>query len=178
MKFLTLSQKQIKNSAIYNSIQEKHVVISITSAEDEEITIPFNTHRVSQLYLKFDDVQDIDSRYIYFDRSMANQILEFVEKYINSVSLIIVQCQAGLSRSVAIAAALSKIINYTDDNIYTKGIPNMFVYTTLLDELFGNRYWSQQYPRIYKQRNSSMAYFLTPATIRLNAAVQQDRLKD
>ena len=136
MKFLTLSQKQIKNSAIYNSIKEKHVVISITSAEDEEITIPFNTHRVSQLYLKFDDVQDIDSRYIYFDRSMANQILEFVEKYINSVSLIIVQCQAGLSRSVAIAAALSKIINYTDDNIYTKGIPNMFVYTTLLDELF------------------------------------------
>ena len=120
MKFLTLSQKQIKNSAIYNSIKEKHVVISITSAEDEEITIPFNTHRVSQLYLKFDDVQDIDSRYIYFDRSMANQILEFVEKYINSVSLIIVQCQAGLSRSVAIAAALSKIINYTDDNIYTK----------------------------------------------------------
>ena len=58
MKFLTLSQKQIKNSAIYNSIKEKHVVISITSAEDEEITIPFNTHRVSQLYLKFDDVQE------------------------------------------------------------------------------------------------------------------------
>ena len=144
MKFLTLSQKQIKNSAIYNSIKEKHVVISITSAEDEEITIPFNTHRVSQLYLKFDDVQDIDSRYIYFDRSMANQILEFVEKYINSVSLIIVQCQAGLSRSVAIAAALSKIINYTDDNIYTKGIPNMFVYTTLLDELFGNRFRNVQ----------------------------------
>ena len=68
MKFLTLSQKQIKNSAIYNSIKEKHVVISITSAEDEEITIPFNTHRVSQLYLKFDDVQDIDSRYIYFEK--------------------------------------------------------------------------------------------------------------
>ena len=34
MKFLTLSQKQIKNSAIYNSIKEKHVVISITPAED------------------------------------------------------------------------------------------------------------------------------------------------
>ena len=71
---------------------------------------------------------------------MAKEIFDFVEKHANSISLIIVQCQAGINRSVAIGSALSKILNYSDDAIYTHGIPNMFVYTIMLDYFFGNKY--------------------------------------
>ena len=110
MRIVTLSEREIKTSTIYSAIKEKHIVISITSAKDNEIVLPNNINRVSQLFLKFDDVQDIDSRFVYFDRSMADDILNFVEKHLTSVSLIVVQCQAGISRSVAVGAALSKIL--------------------------------------------------------------------
>lgn len=178
MNILTLSEKQIKDSRIYNPIKEKHIVISITSAADREIVLPSNINRVSQLFLKFDDVQDIDSRYIYFDREMAQRILEFVEKHLNNISLIIVQCQAGLSRSVAIGAALSKIINYVDDRVYTKGMPNMFVYITLLDQLFGNRYWRKEFSKIAQRRNQAMINYLTPAQVRLSNALDMKRTED
>lgn len=178
MRFLTLSEQEIKTSRIYSAIKEKHIVISITSAADEEIVLPHNISRVSQMFLKFDDVQDIDSRFIYFDRSMAHNILQFVEKYINQISLIVVQCQAGISRSVAIASALSKIINFSDDAIFTSGIPNMFVYTTLLDQLFGNRYWQNEYPKIKYQRMQGMARYLNPGKLRLANAIEKRRLEN
>lgn len=178
MRILTLSEREIKNASIYNSIKEKHIVISITSAKDNEITLPHNITRVSQLFLKFDDVQDIDERFVYFDRGIAKEIFDFVEKHINSVSLIIVQCQAGLSRSVAVGSALSKIINYADDAIYTKGLPNMFVYTTMLDYFFGSRYWKNEYPKIAYKRNQSMMYYLKPAEIKLSNAMDRKRSND
>ena len=178
MKIITLSQREIKDARIYNTIKEKHVVISITSAQDEEITLPNNVTRVSQLFLKFDDVQDIDERFIYFDRGMAKEICDFVETHINSISLIIVQCQAGISRSVAIGAALSKIINYSDDAVYTKGIPNMFVYTTILDFFFGSRYWKNEYPKIAYKRHQAMNYYLNPATIKLGSVMDKKRSND
>lgn len=178
MKIITLSEKQIKTSSIYNAIKEKHIVISITSATNQEIVLPNNINRVSQLFLKFDDVQDIDSRVIYFDQSMADDILTFVEKHLTSISLIVVQCQAGLSRSVAVGSALSKILNYTDDAIYTKGTPNMFVYTTILDYFFGNRYWKNEYPKIAHHRLKSMSYYLDPATIRLSQSIEAKRARD
>lgn len=176
MKFLKLSEREIKNSAIYNKIQDKHIVISITSAESYETLIPPNINRVSELHLKFDDVSDIDQRFVYFTRDQAREILEFVNKYCNQISLIIVQCEAGLSRSVAVASALSKILNYVDDSIFTKGIPNMFVYTTLLDVFFADKYWQKTWSRIVTHRLKSMGYYLTPAVIRLESAKESKRL--
>lgn len=178
MNFITLSEREIKDSRIYNTIKEKHIVISITSAADEEVVIPPNINRLSTLYLKFDDVQDIDSRFVYFDRSMAKDIVEFVEKYCNQISLIVVQCQAGLSRSVAVASALSKIINYADDKIYTRGIPNMFVYITILDYVFGNRFWRNEYNKISYKRSQAMSAYLNPATVRLSSTIDKKRCED
>lgn len=175
MRFLTLSEQEIKNSRIYNSIKEKHIVISITSAADQEVILPTNINRVSELFLKFDDVQDIDSRFIYFDRDMSKQILDFVETYINNVSLIIVQCQAGISRSVAVASALSKIINYADDAIYTSGIPNMFVYVTILDDFFGDRNWRHKYSRITNHRRKAMDQWLSQPMIRTAMIIDKKR---
>lgn len=175
MKFLTLSEKEIK-STLYNRILDKHIVISITSEDSMETVIPPNNNRLSVLHMKFDDVSDIDERFLYFTRAQAVEILEFVEKFVNQVSLIVVQCQAGLSRSVAVASALSKIINYVDDGIYTKGIPNMFVYTTILDTFFSNPNWIGEFSKISYRRNQAMSQYLSPATVRLNAVKERKRL--
>ena len=177
MKFLTLSEREIK-STLYNQIKEKHIVISISGSMDNETVIPPNINRVSQLFLKFDDIEDISEEYRYFDRSQAQEIIDFVEKFCNQVSLIVVQCQAGLSRSVAVASALSKIINYSDDYIFSTGIPNMFVYTTILDTFFSNPVWQAEYSRICNQRNQAMLRTLTPAMVKLYAAKEKKRIKE
>lgn len=176
MNFLTLSKKQIQTTQ-YNQIKEKHIVISISGSEDQETIIPPNLNRLSQLHLKFDDIEDIMSGYIFFDKTMAQEVLEFVEKYCNQISLIVVQCQAGLSRSVAIASALSKIINYSDDYIFSKGIPNMFVYTTLLDHFFSNPYWQKEFSKMCNKRNQSMLRTLPPAAIKLDAVKYRKRIQ-
>ena len=139
MKFLTLSERDIKNPAIYTQIKIPHIVISISGEDDKETLVPPNINRTAILHLKIDDVSDIDRRFLFFTRDQAVEVLEFVNKHIMNIKLIVVQCQAGLSRSVGMASALSKIINYTDDGIFTKGIPNMFIYTTILETFFGDK---------------------------------------
>ena len=176
MNFVTISEKDIK-TAFYQQIRENHIVISISGSEDKETIIPNNPSRLGKLHLKFDDVEDIVETYTYFDRGCAKEILEFVEKYCTSVSLIVVQCKAGLSRSVGVASALAKIINGKDDDVFTKGIPNMFVYTTILDVFFGDPDWSSVYPRISNVRNRQLAQFLTPAMIRLYSAKNRKRVE-
>jgi len=177
MKFLTLSEREIKAPAIYNRIQEKHIVISISGSDDKETVIPNNPHRLGKLHLKFDDVEDIQEEFIYFDRGMACEIMEFVDRFCTQISLIVVQCQAGLSRSVAVASALAKIINGKDDDVFTKGIPNMFVYTTILDTVFSNPDWQAEYLKIATLRNKQLLTFLTPAMVRLYSAKNRKRLK-
>lgn len=168
MKILTLGERELRSPQIYGSIKYKHVLISISSSDRDEIVVPPNAHRLSTLFLKFDDIEDIDNRYVYFDRGMAKEVIDFVENYCAQVDLIVVQCEAGLSRSVAIGSALSKILNYTDDDVFTKGIPNMFVYTTLLDYYFSNASHEKDWSKINYRRVQGMSKFLTPAQIKLS----------
>ena len=167
MDFITLNQKEITDVKIYGQINVPHIVISITGEKGPNTPMLLNNSRIGLLQLKFDDVGNIDNTYLFFTKDQAKQILEFVDKYIKGVSLIIVQCQAGLSRSVAVAAALSKIINYTDDKIFTKGIPNMFVYTTIL-ETYHEDGISSNLANINQIRMRNMTQYLTPAQVKLS----------
>lgn len=177
MQFLTLSVQDIRNTSVYGRIRDKHIVISISGQEDKETLIPHNPMRVGELHLKFDDVEDIREDYIYFTRGCAEEVLAFVEKHCTNVPLIVVQCQAGLSRSVGLASALAKILNGRDDEVFTKGIPNMFVYTTLLDVFFGQADWIAQYPKINLVRNRYMSTYMPPALIRLATVKNKKRIQ-
>lgn len=177
MQFLTLGVREIRTPAIYNQISVPHIVISISGQDDQETVLPHNVSRVGELHLKFDDVEDIQEQYVYYDRGIAQTVLEFVEKHCTKISLIVVQCQAGVSRSVGLASALAKIINGKDDDVFTRGVPNMFVYTTTLDVFFGNPDWSARYPKISTVRNKMLSTFLSPALIRLGSAKTKRRLQ-
>lgn len=177
MRFLTLSEREIKTPSIYNSITEPHIVISISGSLDKETQVPNNQSRVGVLHLKFDDVEDIQEQFVYFDRGCAKEIFEFVERHCTKIGLIVVQCQAGLSRSVAVASALAKIINGRDDNVFTRGIPNMFVYTTMLEDFFADPTWQANYPKISTIRNKQLSSFLSPALVRLYGTKTKKRIE-
>jgi len=77
---------------------------------------------------------------VLFNREHAKQILDLVKRENENIYYIVCQCDAGISRSSATAAALSKIIYDTDEWVFAyKGyVPNTHIYTTILKEYFEN----------------------------------------
>jgi len=68
----------------------------------------------------------------FFGSEQANQILDFVNGVWNKIDLFMVHCQAGISRSPAIAAAIAKIKYGNDTEFFERYCPNSLVYSMLL----------------------------------------------
>ena len=69
-----------------------------------------------------------------FNVKRANIIIDFVTEIKDEVDMLVVHCEAGVSRSPAIAAVISKIL-FGDDKAFFKApyTPNMHVYRVMLD---------------------------------------------
>ena len=78
-------------------------------------------------------------QYVLFDRERAKKIAEFVYSS-PKVRLIVAHCEAGISRSAGIAAALQDHF-YMDQHpgAFQTGIPNKLVYRLLFEELYRYR---------------------------------------
>lgn len=76
----------------------------------------------------------------------AQRIIRAVEQWKDKVDQIVVHCDAGYSRSPAVAAALALALNGrgADDEFFVKGnyCPNMHVYNTMLKELDARGYFN------------------------------------
>lgn len=119
MYFNVINRSLASKPETYNVIEVPYLVISISSHEEPTIAIPSNDNCVDKLFLKFDDksyaTQETLAHYVGTAYPMktedAKKILEFVLKYKDDVNDIIVHCEAGISRSPAVAIALSEILN-------------------------------------------------------------------
>ena len=118
-------------------------IISIRSNQDGEKPELSNTNARDILYMVFHDIDvasmdkraklslneeyEIREAYHLISHLEAMQIIEFVEK--NKDIPIICQCEAGISRSAGVAAALSVIYNDTDNWVFNNKqfIPNRYV---------------------------------------------------
>ena len=69
---------------------------------------------------------------ILFTKEQARDILNFVEKYKDSIDILAIHCQAGISRSVGVHVALEKIYNTKD--LYSRyPCHNRHVTSTILE---------------------------------------------
>lgn len=133
MKFIVTNREQVRR--IDPSVP--HIVIQITDHSGEFPILPSNANRLAVLQVRFDDVdKDIyDQKCITFDQ--AQETVDFVLQYKDSVQLIIVHCNGGISRSAAVAAVLDKHLFNGDDIKYFEVFrPNAKVYSTLLKVVF------------------------------------------
>ena len=124
-------------------VQKKHIkvpyiMIRITSPDSDFLEVQNAELQKDVLFLKFYDLDkplgnDKYDRFL-FTGKQANQIIDFVQEY-KDVGLIIIHCDAGVSRSAGVAAALSKIINGSDFEFFNSGLyrPNMRVYRFILN---------------------------------------------
>jgi protein-tyrosine phosphatase len=63
----------------------------------------------------------------------ADEIWQFVEQHREQVGAVVVHCEAGVSRSPTVAAALCKGMGGDDRRFFRRYQPNMHVYRLMLE---------------------------------------------
>lgn len=123
------------------NITEPTLIISISSTDDQ---IPLilksgeNKMVAHVEFLMFDDIDTSESvgGLKPMSENDARRIVDTFLHYSDTASQIIVHCDAGYSRSPAVAAALTKALVESDDQYFGHGYcPNMHVYNNVLKEL-------------------------------------------
>lgn len=93
------------------------------------------------LPLEFDDFTQVYPKHViyglsrlpvFFDNKFADKILNFVQINKKFVDLIICKCEAGISRSAGVAAALRKLFSQDVEDVFRRAVPNTLVYSTIL----------------------------------------------
>ena len=114
------------------------VIISISSLWDNPPEFNKNNYSIrSVCNLFFDDEEQGPNVITEAD---ASKIKEFLTKWYNKVDQIVVHCDAGVSRSAGVAAAILKYYTGDDTQIFDdlKYCPNMLCYRTVLNKLMEN----------------------------------------
>ena len=116
-------------------------IISITDPKSSPAVIPENPRNLG-IY-RVQPFHDIDQAspgpdYVLFDEARADGIAHFVlDSYraVPTVGLWVAQCEAGVSRSAGVAAALESYFRIGDTDAFRTGIPNRLVYRLTLEAL-------------------------------------------
>ena len=124
---------------------EPYVHICVTS-KDTKPVLTKDENRLDVLYLIFDDAtydetpkvsgytkDEWQSKIDLMTFEQAKEILSFFEKWKDKVKLLVVNCQAGLSRSAGIVAGICAVYGMNDDEAYRPPRhPNVFVKTMII----------------------------------------------
>lgn len=120
-------------------------VISVSTHRSEFARLS-EDNRVGLLQLSFHDIanerisQTDAYRGLLFTKEQAKEVLDFVKEVLPQIEILLVHCEAGMSRSPAIAAAIAHVLwgPEADKVYFDKYIPNSFVYKTLLEVHYDN----------------------------------------
>lgn len=112
-------------------------ILSITDCDKEPVVFNSSNWIYVVIHLQFDDVEKGEN---CINENDAFVINDFVLNVKNKVRRIIVQCEAGVSRSAGVGAAIMKYLNKDDMEIFKNGkyCPNMACYRMVLNALMEN----------------------------------------
>lgn len=119
-----------------------HVIISITTSEDDRARLPASPLCRAVLRLAFADADAATSAIpeaALFSRAHARAIWDLVEAHRPHIERIVVHCDAGMCRSPAVAAAIAKVMDGDDAPYFQRYRPNMRVYRTMLETYYDER---------------------------------------
>lgn len=135
--FTVVSRNGINGAIRY--LERPHIVISITDEIKHKVKINQTAFTKGIIHLYFHDVDEKfigPEKFKPFSGEQARAILGFMKDYEDEVEFVLCQCDAGISRSAGVAAALSKIYNDEDEMYFKNYIPNSLVRRLILEENF------------------------------------------
>jgi len=130
---------------VLEELAEPVAVISIYNPDTKPVCVESHPNAKFICYASFDDMDDssycewpITNRDpVLFDETHARKIWNFVDSIINEYDqkTIVVQCDGGVSRSSAVAAALKYVLTGSDRDIFNdpRYIPNSRVYRMMME---------------------------------------------
>lgn len=120
-------------AAEQGSLTDTYAVISIQDSHTQGFGVQFTENQFCKGVLTqyFDDiVKEVDGA-VLFDDEMADQIIEFIEKYRKTVDTLLVHCYAGQSRSKAVGAFAVEMLGGDNSKYFEEGTPNQYIYDVL-----------------------------------------------
>ena len=141
-----LNRKEAKKFS-YESHDFKTAIISITDTDKADVIFEKNEANGIRavLRLKFDDVERDYKNEHCITKEDAESIVKFVNKNKNKVDKFIVHCEAGVSRSAGVGAAIMKALNGDDWDVFKNPLkcPNMKCYRTVLNAFADAGYFDE-----------------------------------
>lgn len=120
-------------AAEQGTLTDSYAVISIQDSHTGGFGVRFAENQFCKgvLTLLFDDiVTDVDGA-VLFDDDMADQIIEFIEKYRKVADTLLVHCYAGQSRSQTVGAFAVEMLGGDNSRYFEEGTPNQYIYDVL-----------------------------------------------
>lgn len=119
----------------FNKTDKCKDVLTLYFDDLDTVRGTFKTGQIDQKKFSPEEFEKLASeRYHLFSEEDAKKIVDFVEKYKDTVDELWIHCYAGISRSQAVAAAISKYYTGDDEQYFRVGIPNMRVFRKTLEE--------------------------------------------
>lgn len=107
-------------------------IISITDPEQKPANIFHNANIVGLLRLQFHDEEVNQNGFVAMNANDARDVAYFYNSVKKKASFLIVHCEAGISRSAGVAAAIAKYQDGDDSFFFRNYIPNMNCYNKTL----------------------------------------------
>jgi predicted protein tyrosine phosphatase len=135
MKFIVTDRSGIESEIPTSS---SYIVISIHDSYSPPARVKLHPGLHALLQLAFDDAvptrsPELKSTFTLMTSEQADTIWRFVDQHSDQVGAIVVHCEAGWSRSPAVAAALCKTMGGNDHSYWRKYDPNRHVYRLMLE---------------------------------------------
>ena len=142
---LTKEQKQkykiLSRSSCERYCTQKHskssMIISIKSSWDQELPNIYISDKNKVKYilsLSFNDITKEDDPKFAMQSEDGKKVAKFVNDHYNDVDMIIVHCDAGISRSAGVCAAIMRVKEGDDSPVFDSRVkhPNMTCYLETL----------------------------------------------
>ena len=131
MEILVMSREQAR---LFEH-DKPYAIIGINGTHNSEISYIYSDKMVTVLRVEFDDIMRPLKGMTLFNADIAEQIWKFVDWIHDEIDLLMVHCDSGISRSAAVAAAISKVYNGHCTKYFNWYCPNQHVYKTMLKNI-------------------------------------------
>jgi predicted protein tyrosine phosphatase len=137
MEFHVFSRSKAKKESY--KISKPTIIVSITDPDKNINTFADNDNIVSICRVQFDDTEPdcmLNGEIVMTEKD-AEKIKNFIFTFKDKVECIIVHCEAGISRSAGVMAAIQKFLIGDDSAIFNafRFCPNMHCYRMTLNAL-------------------------------------------
>jgi predicted protein tyrosine phosphatase len=143
MEFIVRDRQSVEQGIL---VRSSYILISIRDPDKRKVRAPKQSGLRDILHLAFHDAEPagnmaLPDNITLMTEKHARQVWSFVKKWEKRIGAVVVQCEQGMSRSPAVAAALCKRLGGDESRFFKRYQPNLYVCRLMVEatKLRGSR---------------------------------------